>query len=109
MSRAGIWRTLLLVGAVAALEALCLAGVIDRITMQPPHKIVLDLWKDTVTAAGTTGWAYQGNFTLDLSGANPSLIWDAASAVPEPATYGLCAGAGLLVLSLRNQFRRKIA
>jgi hypothetical protein len=72
-------------------------------------KIVLDLWKDTVTAAGTTGWAYQGNFTLDLSGANPSLIWDAASAVPEPATYGLCAGAGLLVLSLRNQFRRKIA
>jgi NitT/TauT family transport system permease protein len=45
VSRPAIWRTLLLLGAVAALEALCLAGIIDRITMQPPDKILLDLWK----------------------------------------------------------------
>ncbi|WP_460452303.1 ABC transporter permease [Alsobacter sp. SYSU BS001988] len=45
MTRAGLWRTALLVGALAALEALCLFGVIDRITMQPPHRILMDLWK----------------------------------------------------------------
>jgi hypothetical protein len=71
--------------------------------------ISLDLWKDTVTSTGTTSWVYQGDFTLDLSGATPSLIWDAAAPVPEPATYGLCAGAGLLVLSLRRQLRSKNA
>ncbi len=75
--------------------------------------IVLDLWKNTVTSAagnGTvSGWIYEGNFTLDLSGAEPTLIFDAASAVPEPSTYGLFAGAGLLALSLRRQFRRKTA
>jgi len=70
--------------------------------------IVLDLWKDTVTSSGTTGWAYQGDFTLDLSGAQPSLVFDAAP-VPEPSTYGLFAGAGILALSLRRQFRSKNA
>ena len=29
-------------GFVLLLEALCLAGVIDKITMQPPHRIVVD-------------------------------------------------------------------
>ena len=29
-------------GLVLLLEALCLAGVIDKITMQPPHRIVVD-------------------------------------------------------------------
>ncbi len=70
--------------------------------------ISLDLWKDTVTSAGTTGWTYLGDFTLDLSGAQPSLVFDAAP-VPEPTTYGLFAGAGLLALSFRRQFRSKNA
>lgn len=72
--------------------------------------ITLDLWKDTVVTSTTlSGWVYQGSFTFDLSGANPSLIFDAATPVPEPSTYGLLGGAGLLALSLRNQFRRKNA
>lgn len=41
--------TLYRVGVVAVLlavlEGLCVGGVIDRITMPPPHKIVLDLYK----------------------------------------------------------------
>jgi len=36
-------RVLLLVGLVALLELLCLTGVIDHITMQPPHRMALDL------------------------------------------------------------------
>lgn len=39
-----LWRILILVGFVALLEGLCLAGVINKLTMQPPHKIVTDLY-----------------------------------------------------------------
>jgi NitT/TauT family transport system permease protein len=41
--RAALWRIALLVGAVGGLEILCLSGHIDRLTMQPPHRIVMDL------------------------------------------------------------------
>jgi hypothetical protein len=43
-----------------------------------------------------------GNFTLDSGG----IVTFTATAVPEPGTYGLLAGAGLLVLSFRRQFVR---
>jgi hypothetical protein len=46
-----------------------------------------------------------GSFAL---GANDSFTYTAV-AVPEPTTYGMLAGAGLLVVSLRNQLRRKQA
>jgi hypothetical protein len=46
-----------------------------------------------------------GTFTLN---ANDTVTWD-VTAVPEPTTYGFLAGAGVLALSLRNQFRRKQA
>jgi NitT/TauT family transport system permease protein len=36
-------RLAVVLAAIAALEWLCLIGVIDRITMTPPHQIVLDL------------------------------------------------------------------
>jgi NitT/TauT family transport system permease protein len=37
------WRIVILAGAVALFEALCAAGVIGRLTMQPPHRIITDL------------------------------------------------------------------
>lgn len=43
MSRAALYRIAIVVGFVALLEVLCLVGVIDRITMQPPHRILQDL------------------------------------------------------------------
>jgi hypothetical protein len=73
--------------------------------------IVLDLWKDTTTStSANTSWVYQGNFTLDLSGVSPSLVWDAAP-VPEPSTYSLFGGVGfgLLALCLRRKLRSKKA
>src|SRR5262249_41862228 len=68
--------------------------------------IFLDLWKDTVTTSTTTsGWVYQGAFMLDLSGAAPLLVWDPI--IPEPSTYGLLSGIGVLALALWKQLHRK--
>lgn len=47
-----------------------------------------------------------GGFTL---GADDSFTYNTVSAVPEPTTYGMLAGAGLLMLSFRNQLHRKQA
>jgi hypothetical protein len=68
--------------------------------------LTLDLWKDTVTSSGTSGWLYQGDLVFDFTGPNPTLTWD-ASPIPEPSTFSLCAGAGLLGLAFRRHFRRK--
>lgn len=38
-----LWRIVIIVGLIALLEILCLTRVIDRITMQPPHRMVVDL------------------------------------------------------------------
>jgi len=45
MKRVVLYRTAVIVGALALLEVLCLTGVIDKITMQPPHLIVRDLFR----------------------------------------------------------------
>src|SRR5258708_39950793 len=49
MSRVAWYRLLVVAGAIALLEALCLAGVIDKITMQPPHLIARDLFRMLVS------------------------------------------------------------
>jgi NitT/TauT family transport system permease protein len=43
MRRATIYQIAVVIGLVLLLEALCLAGVIDKITMPPPHRIAIDL------------------------------------------------------------------
>jgi hypothetical protein len=54
-----------------------------------------------VQNAGTTQDSF---FSL---GSNDTLTFGTVSAVPEPATYGLLSGAGMLLLGLRRQFSRK--
>ena len=49
MSRLGWYRVLVVGGLVGLLEVLCLTGAIDKITMQPPHLIVRDLWRMLVS------------------------------------------------------------
>lgn len=46
-----LWRILILVGFVALLEVLCLTGTINKLTMQPPHKMATDLY--AMLVAGT--------------------------------------------------------
>jgi NitT/TauT family transport system permease protein len=45
MSRVRLYQVGVVAGFVALLEVLCLAGVIDKITMQPPHRIVIDFFR----------------------------------------------------------------
>jgi hypothetical protein len=67
-----------------------------------------DLWTSTLGTSGTPAFTYDGYLTINLSGAGDiSYTSDVVSAVPEPATYGLLSGAGMLLLGLRRQFCRK--
>ena len=43
MTRIALYRVLVIAAAVLLLELLCAAGVIDRLTMPPPHRILRDL------------------------------------------------------------------
>src|SRR5262249_11578505 len=51
ITRVALFRVLVIAAAVLLLELLCLAGVIDRITMPPPHIIVRDLGKLLLSGA----------------------------------------------------------
>jgi NitT/TauT family transport system permease protein len=45
LTRVRLYQIGLVGGFVALLEALCLAGIIDKVTMPPPHRIVADFVK----------------------------------------------------------------
>ena len=51
MTRITLYRVLVVVAAVLLLELLCLVGVIDRLTMPPPHRILRDL--GVIVASGS--------------------------------------------------------
>ena len=67
MSRLFAWRVAVIGGAIVLLEVLCLTGVIDKITMQPPHLIARDLYR--LLASGRVNGAIAktlGNTVLAL-------------------------------------------
>ncbi|HZI84692.1 MAG TPA: ABC transporter permease subunit [Casimicrobiaceae bacterium] len=49
MSRVGWYRCAIVLASLAVLEALSLAGIIDRITMQAPHLIARDFYRIVVS------------------------------------------------------------
>ena len=65
-----------------------------------------DIWMNTEGASANSGWQYEGYLNINISGS--SAVVDFVP-VPEPSTYGLLAGAGLLAVCLRRQFTRKNA
>jgi hypothetical protein len=71
----------------------------------------LDLFRDTFTSTIGTAvpFTYQGSIELNLNNGQISFLDGPTTAAPEPSTYGLMAAGGLLLVTLRNQFRRKQA
>lgn len=61
MKYAAVLRILVLLALVAVLEALCRTGYITNFTMQPPTKIVQDLWK--ILASGKLNHAIAKTLT----------------------------------------------
>jgi len=51
MSRVRLYQTGVIAGFLLLLEALCLAGIIDKITMPPPHRIAIDFVKLMLSGA----------------------------------------------------------
>ena len=84
MSKAGLVRTILVVAAFAALEALCRTGIINRVTMIPPTEMVTSLW--TILA--------RGKFNADILFTLTNVIAAAALAI----VAGFLIGAGLHAL-----------
>jgi len=63
---------------------------------------LLDLYEDAGSGrTGTTGWEYEGDVAIDLSGPSFTATWDPVI-VPEPATFGVFAVGGLMVLAVRR-------
>ena len=67
-----------------------------------------NLYEETETKSGLTtltpgAWTDEGTLTIDANNDTVSF----AVPVPEPSTYGMLAGAGLLVVALRRQFMGK--
>jgi hypothetical protein len=69
----------------------------------------LDLYEDNNTSTTGRNFIYQGYFNLDVNGSSDTLTFDPVAAVPEPGTYGMLAGAGLLLVAVRRQFTAKNA
>ena len=51
MSRVAIYQASVVVGFIALLEILCRVSIIDKLTMQPPHRMIMDLWR--ILASGS--------------------------------------------------------
>lgn len=69
--------------------------------------LIEDLWTESNVGGTLSAMTYDGFFTLDMTGSTPVFTYTGNTvAVPEPMSYGLLSGAGLLLLSLRRQFIR---
>jgi hypothetical protein len=60
-----------------------------------------DVWQ--VTSSLTASPSYLGYIQVDADGT--AFFQAAGTAVPEPATFGILAGVGLLMVSVRRQLK----
>jgi hypothetical protein len=69
------------------------------------------LYQSTEASLGATGGAFSeiGTITIDVPTDTVTFNGIDSAPVPEPTTYGLLAGAGLLLVGVRRQFVKKNA
>ena len=79
MTRLAWYRVSVVGGAIALLEVLCLTGVIDKITMPPPHLIARDLYRMLVSGR--------------MNGAITKTLGNTALALVLALGVGIVAGA----------------
>jgi hypothetical protein len=82
------------------------AGGLIESTVNGSGNVYEALWEVPVTGTGSD--VYEGFFTFQTDG-EIDFTTAAVAAVPEPSTYGILAGLGLLAVSVRRQFRSFIA
>ncbi len=63
------------------------------------------IYEDLYFANVATPYTYEGYFTFNYTA--DTLTFTPALAVPEPGSFSVFAGGALLILSLRNQLRRR--
>jgi NitT/TauT family transport system permease protein len=85
ISKVGWYRTAIIAAVIALLEVLCLTGVIDKITMPPPHIIVRDLWRMLVSGR-----------------MNPAIVKTLTNTL---LALGLALGVGIVVGALLHRAR----
>ena len=79
MTRVTVYRVLVIAAAVLLLEGLCLAGIIDRLTMPPPHRILRDL--AVILISGSQNAAILKTLTNASIALSLALVVGVASAV----------------------------
>jgi NitT/TauT family transport system permease protein len=75
MRHLALWRLLVVVAAIGALELLCRIGVIDAFTMQAPSRIAVDLWR--LLASG----AHNAAIAKSLSNAGTALVLSVSAGI----------------------------
>ena len=85
-------------------------GYVDNplTTIGSSDSVVLDLWKDSWTLGGVSSWTYDGDVTLGVSGDTLTAVYDVTPA-PEPSTYVIFGGLGMVLLGLRHKWSGKRA
>ena len=115
MRRVTLYRVLVIAAAVLLLEVLCLTGVIDRITMPPPHRILRDLAVMLVSGIAQRGDRQDPDQRVDRASASRScvgIVTGGASCTATaplretlgPALRHLLRGADLRVLPAAASF-----
>jgi hypothetical protein len=78
------------------------------VTVPSGESVTLDIYEDTYQSRSPGSWAYDGTVTLNLSGDSLSAVYD-VSPVPEPSTYVIFGGLGMILLGLRHKWNSKRA